>query len=67
MSHSTASSPKEKALSAVASLPEEATLDDAIETLVFLQKVERGLQQREAGEGTSQDEIEKRFGASWHK
>jgi predicted transcriptional regulator len=60
-------SAKEKAMSAVASLSDEATLEDAIETLVFLHKVERGLEQREAGEGVSQEEMEKRFRVSWRK
>jgi hypothetical protein len=47
--------------------PDEATLDDAIEKLILLRKIERGLQQRESGEGIPQKEIEKRFGASWQK
>ena len=58
---------KRKAVEAVEALPEEATLDDAIEKLILLRKVERGLRQRESGEGISQEEIEKRFGVSWRK
>ena len=58
---------KRKAVEAVEALPEEATLDDAIEKLILLRKVERGLRQRESGEGIPQEEIEKRFGVSWRK
>jgi predicted transcriptional regulator len=58
-------SAKRKALQAVEALPDEATLDDVIEKLIFLRKIERGLQQREAGEGLSQEEVEKRLGVSW--
>ncbi len=60
-------SAKRKAVKAVEELPDEATLDDAIEKLILLRKIECGLRQREAGEGISQREIEKRFGVSWRK
>lgn len=58
---------KMKAAKAVEELPDEATLDDAIEKLILLRKVELGIQQRDAGEGIPQEEIEKRFGVSWRK
>lgn len=60
-------SAKRRAVEAVEALPDEATLDDAIEKLILLRKIERGLRQRKAGEGISQREIEKRFGVSWRK
>jgi hypothetical protein len=60
-------SAKRKAAKAVETLPDEATLDDAIEKLILLRKIERGLKQRESGEGIPQKEIEKRFGVSWQK
>ncbi|CAI4030061.1 hypothetical protein DNFV4_00485 [Nitrospira tepida] len=41
---------KQKILQAVEGLPDNATLDDAIERLCFLAKVEEGLRQSEAGE-----------------
>ena len=41
---------KEKALEAVQQLPPDATFEDAIERLVFLAKVERGVAQADAGE-----------------
>ena len=41
---------KQKILEAVERLPEDATLEDAIERLCFLSKVEEGLRQSNAGE-----------------
>jgi hypothetical protein len=40
---------KAKILRAVEELPEDATIEDAIERLVFLHKVEVGLKQAEEG------------------
>ena len=41
---------KQKILQAVEHLPDNATLEDAIERLCFLAKVEEGVQQSNAGE-----------------
>ena len=41
---------KQKILQAVEMLPDTATLEDAIERLCFLAKVEEGLRQSDAGE-----------------
>ena len=41
-------------------LPDDATVEDAMERLYFLAKVERGLQQSE-GETISHEEIKSRF------
>ena len=54
-------SPKIKVIKAVKELPEEATLDDAIEKLIFLRKIERGLEQRRTEEGIAQEAMEKRY------
>ena len=58
-------SAKQRATQAVGELPEDATLEDAIERLIFLRKIERGLEQREAGEGSLQEDVERRMGVSW--
>ena len=52
---------KRKIVEAVESLPEDATVDDAIERLYFLAKVERGLEQSEAGDVIPHEDIKKRF------
>lgn len=41
--------PKERILKAVADLPEDASVEDAIARLVVLQKVERGLEEVRTG------------------
>ena len=41
---------KQKVLQAVEQLPDTATLEDAIERLCFLAKVEEGLRQSDRGE-----------------
>jgi predicted transcriptional regulator len=54
---------KERILEALRSLPADATVDDAIERLVFMAKVEEGLAQLDAGQGISHEEVKRRFGA----
>jgi predicted transcriptional regulator len=52
---------KQRVLDVMDTLPADATIEDAIERLVFLAKVERGLAQVTAGQGIPHDEIVKRF------
>jgi len=40
---------KEKVVHAVADLPDDATIEDAMERLLFLAKVERGIREADAG------------------
>jgi predicted transcriptional regulator len=47
---------KQKALEVVQRLPPDATLEDVIEQLYFLHKVERGLAEADAGETVSHEE-----------
>lgn len=47
---------KAKILRAVEDLPEDATIEDAIERLVFLHKVEVGLEQVQEGKTMPLDE-----------
>lgn len=61
---------KGQIVQAVAGLPEDATLDDAIERLLFLSKIEQGLDQVRRGETISHEEVEHRLAAkiaSWQK
>lgn len=56
-------SAKEKILQVLDQLPEDATVEDAIERLCFLSKVEEGLRQSNAGETVShQDAIRQLLG-----
>ena len=56
-----ASGVKKEILETVEQLPDDATVEDAMERLYFLAKVQRGLEQAEAGQLTDHDEIKKRF------
>ena len=48
---------KQRILQAIEQLPDDSTLEDAIERLCFLAKVEEGLRQSEAGETVPHDEL----------
>jgi len=51
---------KERLLEAVRGLPEDATVEDAMERLYFLAKVEEGERQAVAGQTMSHEEARKR-------
>lgn len=57
---------KEKLVEAVQSLPEDASIEDAMAKLFLLAKVERGLQQAEAGELIDHAKVKERM-ARWLK
>ncbi len=52
---------KSEIVRAIQGLPEDATVEDAMERLYFLAKIERGLEQAESDETISHDEIKARF------
>jgi predicted transcriptional regulator len=52
---------KEKVLDAVRSLPEDATVEDVMERLYFLAKVEEGLRQIDAGQTVDSEEARRRI------
>ena len=52
---------KDRVLDAVRDLPEDATVEDAMERLYFLAKVEEGLRQAKAGQTMSGEEARKRI------
>ncbi len=52
---------REKILHAVESLPADATYEDAMERLLLLAKVERGLQQADEGKTVSHEEAQNRM------
>ena len=52
---------KSEIIRAIQDLPEDATVEDAMERLYFLAKIERGLEQAESGATISHDEIKAKF------
>jgi len=55
-------STKELMRDAVENLPPDATVEEAMERLYLLAKIERGLEQAEAGETLSHEEVRHRLG-----
>jgi len=55
---------KEQILHAIEGLPAEASIEDAIEHLYLLYKIEHGLAQADAGQAVTQEEARKRM-ARW--
>ena len=53
---------RDRMVEAIRELPADATVDDAIERLVFLAKIEEGLAQLDRGEGIPHDEVKRRLG-----
>jgi predicted transcriptional regulator len=53
---------RDRMIEALRELPPDASVDDAIERMVFLAKIEEGLAQLGRGEGISHDEVKRRFG-----
>jgi predicted transcriptional regulator len=52
---------KGQMLAAIETLPADATIEDAIERLVFLAKITRGLAQVDGGEGIGHEEAKRRL------
>jgi predicted transcriptional regulator len=52
---------KQRALEAIEKLPEDASLEEVMERLYFLSKVERGLRQADAGQVVSHEEAKRRL------
>lgn len=54
-------SAKNRVLEAIKNLPEDATIEDAIDRLVFLSKVQHGLKQLDAGQVVSHADAKARL------
>ncbi len=57
---------KEKIMIAVETLPADTTFEEAMERLLFIAKVERGIQHADAGETLSHQEVKERM-SKWLK
>ena len=57
---------KEQMLQLIQGLPDNATVEDAMERLYLLYKVERGIAQADAGQKVSQEDARRRM-ARWLK
>jgi hypothetical protein len=57
---------KESAVTAIKEMPQEFELDDLIEKLIFIEKVEEGLKQADEGQKIPLDEV-KKIVREWRK
>lgn len=57
---------KQQILKAIEELPDDASVEDAIDRLYLLYKIEKGLRQADRGELVSQEEARQRM-ARWLK
>ena len=53
---------KSKMESVIRDLPESASIEDAMEKLFFLYKIEKGIEQADAGQTVSHEEAKQRLG-----
>lgn len=52
---------KQRVIEAVEALPADATIEDAMERLYFLAKIQRGLEQADSGDTFPHEEAKKRL------
>ena len=52
---------KQQVIEAVEALPADATIEDAMERLYFLAKIQRGLEQADAGETLTHEQAKERL------
>jgi len=57
---------KEKLIKAVEDLPDDASLEDVMERLLFLAKVEKGLEQADKGQTISHKDVKEKM-SKWLK
>jgi predicted transcriptional regulator len=55
------STSRDQILEALQDLPSDATFDDAIERLIFLAKIDAGLNEIDAGKGIPHDEVKRQL------
>ena len=53
---------KQKMIDSIRELPDDAGIDDAMERLFLLYKIEKGVQQADAGQTLSHEDAMKRLG-----
>lgn len=52
---------KEMVIEAVKDLPDNAAIEDAMERLLFLAKIERGIEQANSGQTLSHEDVKQRM------
>lgn len=53
---------KEKIISGINNLPDTVTIDDILDQIILVEKIEKGLEQSENNQVVSDDDLDKRLG-----
>jgi len=53
---------KEKIISGIKNLPDTVTIDDILDQIILVEKIEKGLEQSENNQVVSDDDLDKRLG-----
>ena len=52
---------KEQVISGILKLPDSVTIDDILDHILFLEKIEKGLEQSDNGQVVSDEELDQRL------
>jgi predicted transcriptional regulator len=58
---------KETAINTINDFPKEFNLEDLMERLVFIDKIEKGLSEAKKGKGISHEKLKEKFREKWSK
>jgi hypothetical protein len=53
---------KEKIISGIKNLPDSVTIDDILDQIMLVEKIEKGIEQSNKNQVVSDDELDKRLG-----
>lgn len=53
---------KDKVISGIKNLPDNSSIDDILDQIILIEKIEKGIDQSNRDEVVSDDELEKRLG-----
>ncbi len=53
---------KDKIISSIKNLPDSVTIDDILDQIVLVEKIEKGIEQSNKNQVVSDDELDKRLG-----
>ena len=53
---------KDKIISGIKNLPDSVTIDDILDQIMLVEKIERGIEQSNKNQVVSDDELDKRLG-----
>jgi predicted transcriptional regulator len=57
---------KEKVIRAVKELPDDASIEDAMERLLFIAKIEKGIQEADSGKTLSHEQVKEKMSKWLH-